>query len=84
MASAQSDDSGQFHRQGRAPSSGQICYYGDRLSALARDGKKDPSLPWVWLLHHPSHSADTDQTQETSKGWCVLKQPVTAFNQLLR
>lgn len=44
VASAQSDDSEQFHRQGRAPSSRQTRYHGD-WARPSQDRKQEPSLP---------------------------------------
>lgn len=44
MASAQSDDSGQFHRQGRAPSSRQIRYHGDRSQLQLGTGRRIPAF----------------------------------------
>lgn len=86
MAPAQSDDSGQFHRQGRAPSSRPIRYHGDWSPPRQKRGGKDreagsqPSPATLGAA--PPTPAGTVQTRATHGGWRVLKQPVAAFNGL--
>lgn len=84
MAPAQSDDSGQLHRQGRAPSSRQTRYHGDwsppQPETGRRTGKWDRSLPWAALGSSPP--TPLASTEQTRGGRRVLKQPVVAFNGL--
>lgn len=65
MAPAQSDDSGQFRRQGRAPSSRQIRYHGDWSPPQPERGREELGRRiWAFPGHSWSHpSQSTEQTQ---------------------
>lgn len=82
MASAQSDDSGQFHRQGRAPSFRQIRYHRDESQLQPGTGRRIPAFPGCApapSLPLGQHRSDSGNTR-----LACSQQPVTAFNQSRR